>query len=96
MQRFAIIESNSGYVWGIVDAETALDACYACDEEIGGRPYEGTYEEVSGADLRTTRGVYDVREAPAGFDVRDGQNRESIAAVEALPRAGLFCWVSAE
>ena len=96
MQRFAIIESNSGYVWGVVDAETAMAACAACDAEVGGDRGEGAYEEVSASELRTTRGVYDVRTAPAGFDVQDGQDREEIAAVEAMPRAGVFGWVAAE
>ena len=63
---------------------------------IGGDRGEGAYEEVSASELRTTRGVYDVRTAPAGFDVQDGQDREEIAAVEALPRAGVFGWVAAE
>lgn len=96
MQRFAILESNSGYVWGVVDAESALAACTACDEQAGGDRGDGVYEEASLSDLRTTRGVYDVRIAPAGFDVADGQDRDAIAAVEALPRAGLYGWVSAE
>ena len=96
MQRFAIIESNSGYVWGVVDAETALAACAACDAEVGGDRGEGAYEEVSASEPRTTRGVYDVRMAPAGFDVQDGQDSDDIAAVEALPRAGRFGWVAAE
>ena len=94
-QRRAI-ESNSGYVWGVVDAETALAACAACDAEVGGDRDEGAYEAVSASELRTTRGVYDVRTAPAGFDVQDGQDREEIAAVEALPRAGVFGWAAAE
>ena len=96
MQRFAILESNSGYVWGVVDAETAIDACSVCDAEIGGDRGAGQYESASYSDLRTTRGVYDVRIAPAGFDVQDGQDPASIAAVEALPRAGIYGWVSAE
>lgn len=95
MQRFAIIESYSGYAWGVVDAETALAACAACDAEYGGDRGEGAYEEVSASELRTTRSLFDVRTAPAGFDVQDGQDREEIAAVEALPRAGVFGWVPA-
>ena len=95
MTRFAIIETNSGYVWGVVDAETALAACAACDAEIGADRGEGAYEEVSASELRTTRGVYDVRTAPAGFDVQDGQDCEEIDAVKALPRAGVFDWVAA-
>ena len=64
-QRFAIIESNSGYVWGVVNAESALAACAEVDREIGGDRGDGHYESVSEDELRTTRGVYDVRLAPA-------------------------------
>lgn len=96
MQRFAIIESNSGYVWCVVNADSALAACSICDAETGGDRGEGHYETVGVGDLRTTRGVYDVRVAPAEFDVQDGRAAESIAAVEALPRAGIYAWVSTE
>jgi hypothetical protein len=94
MNRFAIIESNSGFVWGVVDASDALAACIACDSEVGNRPEAGHYEPADLADLRTTRGVYDVRTAPEGFDVQDGQDPEAIAAVNSLPRAGVFGWVN--
>lgn len=92
MQRFAVLESNSGYVWGVVSAESAFAACSAVDAEVGNRPESGKYESVSVGELRTTQGVYDVRSAPAEFDVADGQDRDAIAAVEALPRAGVFGW----
>jgi hypothetical protein len=96
MNTYAILESNTGYVWGVVQAESAIAACAVCDAEVGGDRDEGAYEEVGTSELRTTRGVYDVRTAPAGFSVQDGQDRDEIAAVEALPRAGVFGWVSAE
>jgi hypothetical protein len=96
MTTFAIIESNTGYVWGVVDSHSSLQACYAVDMQAGGWHQEpGQYEQVSTSELRTTRGVYDVRIAPEGFDVQDGQNADEIAAVEALPRAGVYAWVPA-
>jgi hypothetical protein len=91
--RFAIIESYTGYVMGVVDAESAADACAAVDAETGNARHDGAYEEVCVSELRTTRGVYDVRVAPAGFDVKDGQDPDEIAAVVTLPRAGVFGWV---
>jgi hypothetical protein len=96
MNRFAIIESNTGYVWGVVNAESALAACAACDADAGGDRGEGYYEEVSESELRTSRGVYDVRTAPEGFSVTDGQADDDIERVSALPRAGVFGWVPAE
>ena len=96
MKRFAILESNSGFVWGVVDSDSSIQACYDVDADTGGRPGDGEYEPVSVGELRTTRGWYDVRLAPDGFDVVDGQDQDSIAAVEALPRDGFYVWVSAE
>ena len=96
MNRFAIIESNSGYVWGVVDAEDALSACSAVDSQSGCECGTGQYEPVSVSELRSTRGVYDVRFAPAGFAVNDGQNADEIASVDAMPRAGVFGWVDSE
>jgi hypothetical protein len=95
MQRFAILESNSGFVWGVVDAETALAACAECDREVGERG-DGQYAPVSASEIHSTRGVYDVRHAPAGFDVQNGQDADEIAIVDALPRAGLFGWEPAQ
>ncbi len=96
MKTFAIIESYSGFVWGVVTAESALDACSACDDQAGGHRGRGQYEECDTSELRTTRGVYDVRIAPDGFDVQDGQDPADIAQVQALPRAGVFGWVAAD
>ncbi len=92
--RYAIIETNSGYVWWWGgDAEDALGACYAADDEVGPRPVAGHYEEISAHEARTTEGAYDVREVPDGFDLTDGTDRYEIARVEALPRAGFFRFV---
>ena len=96
MTRFAILESNSGYVWGVVDAENALDACSVLDREIGADRGEGAYESAGFSDLNATRGVYDVRTAPVGFDVPDGQDEAAIETVNALPRVGVFGWESTE
>ena len=93
MQRYALIESNTGYVWGVVNAETALAACAECDRQAYGGPVcEGAYEYADVGDRHT----YDVRIAPEGFDVQDGQDSDAIAAVDAMPRADLFVWVPAE
>lgn len=89
MNRYAIIESNSGFVWGIVNATSALEACYEVDRTIG-RPEEGTYEIANAAD----RDVYDVRLAPSGFDQKStGDDEASITEVGALPRVDRFVWV---
>jgi hypothetical protein len=79
---------------GAVDAASAADACAAVDAETGNARHDGgAYVEVCASELRTTRSLYDVRVAPAGFDVKDGQDQGEIAAVAAMPRAGVFGWV---
>lgn len=88
MTRFAILETNSGFVWGVVDAADAIEACRVMDADIGSRGR--TYSEGSVSDLRTTAGAYDVRIAPAGFDVDDGQDADAICAVDAMPRAAII------
>jgi len=85
MTRFAIIESFTGYVWGVVDAEDAVAACRALDLEVRPADYPSlTYEEGSRFDGRDG---YLVHEAPAGFEVFDGQDKAEIEAVAALPQA---------
>lgn len=87
---YAILETNSGFVWGIVTAANPIAACRAMDESA--RTYGRTYAEGSVADLRTTGGAYDVRLAPAGLenDQRGGDDDSLIADVGAMPRAAVI------
>ncbi len=97
MPRYAIIESVTGYVWGVVDASSARDACYTVDRVNGAGPSwgaEGTFLRVSARELHTNRSLYDVRLVPPGFDVWDGTSHESVAAVKAMPRAECYVWNS--
>ncbi|MBA3774669.1 MAG: hypothetical protein H0X13_19895 [Ramlibacter sp.] len=85
-KRFILIESNSGYVWGEAQAADIVSACRAVDRDISAEPRE--YEEL-GHDPRDTSGYYVVYDATdADLVASDGQNREVIAAVSALPVAG--------
>ena len=96
-KTYAIIDTNSGYVWGVVDSDSARQACYDVDMQAGSwHQEEGEYQEVAQGELRSGRSLYDVRVAPDGFTVDNGQDADEIAAVEALPRAGLYVWVPAE
>ena len=92
MKNYAIIESNSGYIWGVEKADSAIAACAAVDRECGADRHSGTYVEVGVERLRDTESVYDVRIAPDEFQVDDGQSSESIDAVGQMPRAGVFSW----
>jgi hypothetical protein len=79
---------------GVVDAASAENACAAIDAETGNARHDGgAYVEVCASELLTTRCLYDVRVAPAGFDVENGQDPGAIAGATALPRAGVFAWV---
>jgi hypothetical protein len=91
--RFAVIDSYTGFVMGVVDAASAENACVAIDVEARNGRHDGAYIEVDASELRTTRCLYDVRVAPAWFCVENGQDPDEIAAVDGLPRAGVFAWV---
>lgn len=91
--RYAILDTLSGYVWWVGTADDAVAACVAADEECGGRYVLGRYVETSEREARTSESVYDVREAPSGFDVDDGTDRDEISRVEELPRVGFFRFV---
>lgn len=86
-KTFAMIDLNSGFVWGVETALDAVSACRQMDEAIGA--YGRSYDEGLASDTRGGTDGYAVYEAPAGFDVTDGQDVEQIAAVEALPRVAV-------
>lgn len=88
LKNFALIELNSGFVWWVGEAETPADACMRADADID-QP-RGDYDQISASEIRSTAGGYAVHVAPVGFDVQDGQDREAIAAVSAMPLSGYF------
>jgi hypothetical protein len=85
--RYALIDDHSGYVWGVVDATSPVEACRIVDADGGdeARVYEehGSGYRLGGAD------GYLVHEAPVGFDVADGQDVAQIEAVSMLPRVAV-------
>lgn len=87
-KRFALIDNASGFVWGVVDADTPVAACSKLDESLG--EFGREYSEVSRSDLFANSTAYHVHEAPAGFDVDDGQNDDQIAKVSALPKIAII------
>lgn len=87
MTRFALIDLDSGYVWGVYDADTPAAACQMSDRDNKAAPrtYTDTYRsQISG------KSGFAVHAAPAGFDINDGQNSDEIQAVSALPLIGYF------
>lgn len=91
MKKYIMIENNSGYVWGEMEAETAEKACQALHTRIGGHGPD--YEERPRPEFSNETGyhVYDGR----NFDIDavgggDGQNKQLIEAVSALPKVGYF------
>lgn len=97
MERFALLNGHTGYVWWVGNAENAAAACMAADAEIGGRPYESRYEyePASRAEAEMQNG-YLVYSAPSDFDVEDGMSSAEIERVIALDYAGGYVPVRAD
>ena len=83
--RFAMIDINSGYVWGVETAANAVAACAQMDQAIGG--VTRAYDEHGPRSYAERRGQsgYIVHAVPAEFDVDDGQDAAQIAAVGSYP-----------
>jgi hypothetical protein len=92
MTTYAIIDNASGYVWGVTAADSPIDACLTIDADIGTDPRE--YEQKARPDFANECG-YHVYEAPAGFEVADGQSEDEIDRVAALPKVAYFKIVEA-
>lgn len=91
MNRYAMIDSYTGFVWGVRDAESPLEAAKAMDDSI--QPgVTREYENGSAWDIRNGADGWFVYSAPDGFDVQDGQDKNQIAAVEALPLAAVITY----
>ena len=85
MQRYVLIDANSGFVWGDAVAETPIEACRAVDAQCG--EHDRGYEDI-GRVAFNGRSGYFVFRAPADMHLaRDGQDAAFIAAVEGLPIA---------
>lgn len=82
MTTYTIIESNSGFVWGTADADTATDACRIVDESVG--DHGCTYEENGRSVIGSGQNYYIVHIDNTGLDFM----AEDYEAVSALPIAG--------
>ncbi len=90
MPAYIIQDAYTGYIWGDTrdidgksySAESIADACRALDHSIG--EYDRTYEEVSRLSGDTGYIIYrvDINGSEAVPVVRDGQDKETIEAVE--------------
>jgi hypothetical protein len=81
MPRYAMIDENSGFVWGVEDADDPIAACRQMDS---GEARFAEYEDIGGQRFNGRSG-YHVYVAPPGWDCSDGQDQETIEAVEAMP-----------
>ncbi len=93
MARYILIDNCSGYIWGDTadylagkqDGITPIDAAQALDASIG--EHGRDYEEVSRRALASNETGYHVYRADVGGSeavvvVHDGQDQETIEAVE--------------
>jgi len=83
LRRYAIIDNASGFVWGVANATSPIEACRVIDAEIGGLD-NPKYAVVWRLDGNETG--YAVYAVPADFDVTDGQDEVQIAATEAYEK----------
>jgi len=80
MTRFAIIESGSDLVFGVIDANTPIDACRIMN--LGSKDSPLNYTDVERSFFN---GGYLVHEVPAEFDVVDGSDPHQTVRVERHP-----------
>ena len=94
MKKFAAIELNTGYVWGVTSAETPELACSAIQAEADGSREASVFVEISKSDASTASGfaIYAVDD---GFEVLDGQASDEIEKTESFPLVGYFREVAA-
>ena len=85
LTRYALIDSHTGYVWGIATAESPEAACAVVDRDVD--PSEGYargYETITARDRsRDHYLVYDATTLTG--EIGDGQDDETIDRVSALP-----------
>ena len=88
MTTYALIDHNSGYLWGVVDATTPAAAAAAIDAQTGdsGRSYveHGARYRLNGASGYYVHRIDDVA-AGHGMANLDGQEKATIAMLEAYP-----------
>jgi len=84
MTRYAMIDSHTGYIWGVEDAPSPVAACAQMDRSVDPSAAESrTYREIAASDSDDHYLVYDA--SGLSVEVTDGQDEAQIAAVEALP-----------
>ena len=79
MTRFAAVDRQSGFVWGVADAlEPMVAAVAICEAADDSRRYAAELVNRWDADAS-----FDVYEVPAALVIEDGQDPATIAAVVA-------------
>jgi hypothetical protein len=84
MNRYALIDDASGFVWGVCFADDPVTACRLVDEGIG--EHDRDYEDIGNARLDGRSG-YHVHIVPADMIIDDGQDADQIEAVSQSPFA---------
>lgn len=88
--NFVLVDNASGYIWWAGSDASPEAACAAATLETGGEMAK--YREVH--NLAANEGGYHVYSAPAGYSVKDGQDRDEIETVSAMPLVGKFAQVT--
>jgi len=88
MTRYATIDLQSGYVWGVTESADPASAVSAIDAEANmSRPR--IFETTDRRDAYS-RGGYALYAVPDALVIDDGQDRATIAAVESARLVGYY------
>jgi hypothetical protein len=92
MPIYALIDHNSGYLFGVLDAPNPIGACQTLDREIYAGPRRYAEERIAGT-TRTGYHVYDVTGIMDPDEDHDGCHPGTIAlAMSGRPMAQIACY----
>jgi len=83
--RYAIIDLDSGYVWGVTNADTPEHACQRIDYTLGHEARSYDCHRPGSRAERWGKTGYRVHRVSGDFDVGDGRDRDMIEATESFP-----------
>ena len=84
MNRYALIDENSGFIWGVCFAADPIAACQIIDEKLG--EMDRCYMDI-GCGRFNGRSGYHVYIISADAVIDDGQDDDQIALVAGSPLA---------
>lgn len=90
MKKYAAVDLNSGFVWGVASAVTPEAACAAIASEADSHREFLDFESISNYEVRETSGGFAVYAVDENYEVQDGAAAGEIAKTKAFPLVGYF------